>query len=165
MVIHMAEVTFDKLITDTHNIVRRMLRANIPKSKIRHIDGGYSSELKAGVEYPHVQVVDPDSDDDMTNHCLDFTTLDDIPIEIILRVYALSAINRREIVDLLRYTVMRNLKTSQVTDYSSLNSYGLTSPTFSTNHSAPSLIPDDDAGRYQYITEVVVTFHWSGASV
>lgn len=161
----MTEITFENLITDTHSIIYKILKANIPKSTVRHIADGYSMQLKENIEYPHIQVNDPDSDIDVENHKLDFTTLHDIPIEISLKIYTLTAKKRREIIDLVQSTIMKNLKTSQVTGYSSLNSYGLTSPTFSMDNSAPALIPNDDAERYEYVTEIVITFHWSGASV
>ena len=161
----MTEVTFEKLINDTHSVIWKILRANIPRATIRHIDDGYSTELKNNESYPHIQIVDPTSDDDITNHCLDYTTLKDISIEVDINVYTLTAKKRREVIDLIRYTIMRNLKSSQVTGYDSLNDYGLTSPTFTVDNTAPALIPDDDAERYEYVAHITITFEWSGASV
>jgi len=161
----MTEVTFDELINKTHTIIWKILRYNIPKSTIRHIDDGYSSELKQNIEYPHIQVNDPDSNISIDNHKLDFTTLHDIPIEISIKIYTLTAKKRREIIDLVRSTIMKNLMTSQVSGYDSLNDYGLTSPSFDMSNSSPALIPDDDAGRYEYVTEITITFSWSGTSI
>ena len=161
----MTEVTFDKLINDTHSVIWKILTANIPKSTVRHIADGYSMELKQNIEYPHIQVNDPDSDIDVDNHKLDFTTLHDIPIEVSLKIYTLNAKDRREIIDLVRSTIMKNLITPQVTGYDSLNDYGLTSPKFSMNNSSPALIPNDSSERYEYVTEMTITFSWSGTSI
>lgn len=152
----MTEITFEKLVTDTHKVMWRVLRDNIKDSKVKHISDGRPQELKKNAEYPHIIVGNPDSDDILDNHNIDFDTLNDLSIEIPISIYTTSASLMRELIDLVKYTLRNN--------HSTVVAYGLTTPTFISVPS-DSIEIHDGSGRSEYKTTITVNYSWGGSQI
>ena len=152
----MTEITFEKLITETNRVIYEILRNNIPKDKVKHICDGVPIELKNHAEYPFVIIDTAQSDDDITTHNINYNTLNDLTIDTPIDIYTTSAKKMRELIDLIKYTLVNNR--------SSTATYGLSSPTFTSTPSDPSNMPDN-SDRVEYKTTITVSYSWGGSQV
>jgi len=133
-----------------------VLRFNIPKDKVKHISDGRPQELKKNMEYPHIVIENPDSDDTLDNHNINFDTLNDLSIDIPISIYTTSASLMRELIDLVKYTIRNN--------HSTVVAYGLTMPTFISVPS-DSVAIDDGSDRSEYKNTITVSYTWGGSQV